>query len=52
MAYTASDSAETVSPFAQIFQRPAVANCHDAVSVVDATTTIKKVWTNASAVIP
>lgn len=51
VAYAVSDSAEAVSPFAQIFQRHAVANCHDAVAVIDATTSIKKVWTNASGVI-
>jgi hypothetical protein len=52
VAYTATDSAEAVMPFAQIFQRFAIANCHDAVPAIDATTIIKKVWTNASAVIP
>jgi len=49
--YAVSDGAEAVSPFAQIFQRHAVANCHDAVAVVDATTIVKKVWTNSSGVI-
>ena len=52
VTYSVSDSNEAVSPFAQIFQRHAVANCHDSATAVDSTTAIGTVLTNASAVIP
>jgi hypothetical protein len=52
VAYSASDSAEAILPFAQIFQRHTVANCHDSTAVIDSTTKVGTVLTNASAVIP